>query len=84
MAETCNSPHAHAVGSSPEMLVQVYNREVTTHPIAGTRRRGKTPEEDDALMTELLGNRNSSSSEEREREEIDGLVLIIIDTLHTS
>lgn len=44
------------VGSSPEMLVQVYNREVTTHPIAGTRRRGKTPEEDDALMTELLGD----------------------------
>ena len=34
------------VGSSPEMLVRVEGRAVTTHPIAGTRPRGRTEEED--------------------------------------
>ena len=39
------------------MLVKVEtNGAVTTHPIAGTRRRGATPEEDDALATELLAD----------------------------
>lgn len=44
------------VGASPEMLVKVQDRVVYTHPIAGTRKRGKTPAEDDALAQELLGD----------------------------
>ena len=45
------------VGSSPECLVKVNNqREVETHPIAGTRPRGETKEEDDALAEELLND----------------------------
>ncbi len=44
------------VGASPEMLVRVEDGVVTTHPIAGTRPRGATPEEDDALAEELLGD----------------------------
>ncbi len=50
------------VGSSPEMLVRVQEGEVTTHPIAGTRRRGQEPEEDEALAKELL-------ADEKERAE---------------
>ena len=46
----------HVVGSSPEILVRVENGEVTVRPIAGTRVRGKTPEEDRALETELLAD----------------------------
>jgi len=41
------------IGSSPEMLVRVVNRTVETRPIAGTRRRGKTPQEDTKLEQEL-------------------------------
>jgi anthranilate synthase component I len=41
------------VGSSPEMLVRVEGRRVQTHPIAGTRPRGKTEEEDLRLAEEL-------------------------------
>jgi anthranilate synthase component 1 len=41
------------VGSSPELLVRVERRKVTVRPIAGTRPRGKTNEEDEALITEL-------------------------------
>ncbi|MEE2691588.1 MAG: anthranilate synthase component I [Pseudomonadota bacterium] len=44
------------VGSSPEILVRVRNGEVTIRPIAGTRPRGSTPEEDKALETELLAD----------------------------
>ncbi|KAI9202187.1 anthranilate synthase component I [Polychytrium aggregatum] len=44
------------VGASPEMLVKVEDNVVYTHPIAGTRRRGRTPEEDDALAADLLGD----------------------------
>ena len=42
------------IGSSPEMLVRVENRMVETFPIAGTRKRGKTPFEDKQLEKELL------------------------------
>ena len=42
------------VGSSPEILVRARDGEVTIRPIAGTRPRGKTPEEDKALAAELL------------------------------
>lgn len=41
------------VGASPEMLVRVEGRRVETHPIAGTRPRGATPEEDQRLADEL-------------------------------
>jgi anthranilate synthase component I len=44
------------VGSSPEILVRVRKGEVTIRPIAGTRPRGKTPEEDKALAAELLAD----------------------------
>ncbi len=44
------------VGSSPEILVRVEEGEVTVRPIAGTRKRGKTPEQDRALEQELLND----------------------------
>lgn len=50
------------VGSSPEVLVRVEDARVTLRPIAGTRPRGETEAEDDALAEELL-------SDEKERAE---------------
>jgi len=44
------------VGSSPEALVTVAENKATIHPIAGTRRRGDTPERDAALAAELLND----------------------------
>ena len=44
------------IGASPEMLVRVEGRHVETHPIAGTRRRGATPDEDQQLADELRRN----------------------------
>jgi len=44
------------VGSSPEMLVRVEGSRVETHPIAGTRPRGRTSEEDMRLGEELKRN----------------------------
>ena len=44
------------VGSSPEMLVRVEGRHAVTHPIAGTRPRGKSEEEDQRLADELKRN----------------------------
>ncbi|MEZ0093101.1 anthranilate synthase component I [Streptacidiphilus sp. EB129] len=44
------------VGSSPEALVKVEDGRAMVHPIAGTRHRGVTPEEDAALATELLAD----------------------------
>jgi anthranilate synthase component 1 len=44
------------VGSSPEMLVRVEGRQVETHPIAGTRPRGRTEDEDLRLAEELKRN----------------------------
>jgi len=46
----------HVVGASPEILVRLEGEAVTLRPIAGTRRRGATPEEDVALAEELLGD----------------------------
>jgi anthranilate synthase component 1 len=51
-----------AVGASPEMLVQVRDGDVVVRPIAGTRRRGITEAEDQALESELL-------ADEKERAE---------------
>ena len=44
------------VGASPEILVRVRGDTVTIRPIAGTRPRGATPAEDDALEAELLAD----------------------------
>jgi anthranilate synthase component I len=46
----------HVVSASPEILVRQEGRKVTLRPIAGTRRRGKTPDEDRALAEELLAD----------------------------
>jgi len=50
------------VGSSPELLVRVSDSRITLRPIAGTRRRGATPAEDEELSAELL-------ADEKERAE---------------
>lgn len=44
------------VGASPEILVRLREGEVTIRPIAGTRPRGATPEEDKALEADLLAD----------------------------
>jgi len=45
------------IGASPEILVRVFGSEVTIRPIAGTRPRGATPEEDKALEQDLLADK---------------------------
>lgn len=57
-----HTPEGDLVGASPELLVRVENGAVLTHPIAGTRPRGHTEEEDLALAEELL-------ADEKERAE---------------
>jgi len=52
----------HVVGASPEILVRLEGERVTVRPIAGTRKRGASPEEDAALAAELL-------ADEKERAE---------------
>jgi anthranilate synthase component 1 len=52
----------HVAGSSPEILVTEKRGEVVVRPIAGTIRRGETPEEDESLAQELL-------ADEKERAE---------------
>ena len=44
------------IGASPEILVRVFGDEVTIRPIAGTRPRGATPEEDRALEADLMAD----------------------------
>jgi anthranilate synthase component 1 len=55
------------VGSSPETMVRLENRVATLRPIAGTRPRGKTEQEDRALASELL---------EDEKERAEHLMLV--------
>jgi anthranilate synthase component 1 len=55
------------VGASPELLVRVEDGQVTSHPIAGTRRRGKTVAEDLALEQELVGD---------EKEQAEHIMLV--------
>ncbi len=49
-------PEVALVGASPEMLVRKTGRRIETRPIAGTRRRGLTPDEDERLAEELLAD----------------------------
>jgi len=51
-----NYNNFYIVGASPEVLVKKIGKEVIIRPIAGTRRRGKTLEEDKALEIELLND----------------------------
>jgi anthranilate synthase component 1 len=51
-----NFPGFQLIGSSPEILVRLRDGKITIRPIAGTRRRGATPEEDLALEKELLAD----------------------------
>ena len=55
------------IGASPEMLLRVEQGEVTTHPIAGTRPRGKDEAEDAALEKELV---------ESEKERAEHIMLV--------
>ncbi len=56
------TPAVNLIGSSPEIMVRVENGRTTIRPLAGTRRRGKTQDEDEALERELL-------ADEKERAE---------------
>ncbi len=49
------------LGSSPESLVRVRQGVASIRPIAGTRRRGKSPAEDEALKAELLADKKEKS-----------------------
>ncbi len=49
-------PQVELVGSSPEIMVRVVSGRVTVRPLAGTRPRGKTEEEDRRLAEELLAD----------------------------
>lgn len=56
------TPSVTLVGASPEVMCRVQNGVVTVRPLAGTRPRGKTPQEDARLADELL-------ADEKERAE---------------
>jgi len=50
------TPSSTLVGSSPEIMVRVVDGVVTVRPLAGTRKRGATPEEDRELAEDLLAD----------------------------
>jgi len=59
--------HLALIGSSPETMVRLENGIATLRPIAGTRPRGKTEQQDRALASELLGD---------EKERAEHLMLV--------
>ena len=61
------------VGSSPEALVTVTGRQAVTHPIAGSRPRGATVDEDLALGEDLLAD---------EKERAEHLMLVDLSLIH--
>ncbi|WP_226352993.1 MULTISPECIES: anthranilate synthase component I [unclassified Pseudonocardia] len=65
--DAAGGPPFSIVGSSPEALVSVLDGRATTHPIAGTRWRGATDEEDQLLEKELRGD---------EKERAEHLMLV--------
>jgi anthranilate synthase component 1 len=50
------TPDCELIGCSPEIMCRVVDRTVTVRPLAGTRRRGATEAEDEALERELLAD----------------------------
>jgi len=55
-SDSMESPGFSIVGSSPEALVKLTGDEAMLHPIAGTRPRGTTPDEDAELVADLLAD----------------------------
>ncbi len=51
-----NFGEVRLIGSSPEVLVRLTDGKIELRPIAGTRPRGRTPEEDEALEKDLMGD----------------------------
>src|SRR5204863_6141864 len=49
-------PKLRLVGSSPEIMVRVEGDKITIRPLAGTRKRGKTEDEDNRLADELIAD----------------------------
>ncbi len=62
-----NTPQCAVVGASPEMLVQVRDGAIQYRPIAGTRRRGRDADDDEAMAEELR---------ESEKEQAEHLMLV--------
>lgn len=62
-----SSGNIELAGASPETLVKLKDGRLFTYPLAGTRKRGRTPQEDEALQAELL-------RDEKERAEHNMLV----------
>lgn len=67
----------HVVGSSPETLIKVSAGKVTTFPIAGSRPRGNTPQEDRRLEEEMLADEKEVSEHvmlvELAKEDLSGV-----------
>lgn len=59
--ETKDAVPYSIVGSSPEALVKVQGERVLTHPIAGSRPRGETPEQDSDFAEDLLADQKERS-----------------------
>ena len=55
------TPDGTLIGASPEMLVRVHGRDVRYRPIAGTRRRGRTPHDDARLAQELRSSEKEAA-----------------------
>jgi anthranilate synthase component 1 len=51
-----DAPAVAIAGASPETLVRAEDQRITLRPIAGTRRRGRSPEEDEHLAEEMLSD----------------------------
>lgn len=62
-----STPQCTVVGASPEMLVSVRDGEIEYRPIAGTRRRGRDADDDEAMATELRDS---------EKEQAEHLMLV--------
>lgn len=60
-------PEFQLISASPELLLRVNKQEVSTRPIAGTRKRGKTKAEDERLEAELI---------ETEKENAEHIMLV--------
>lgn len=56
LPETADVPPMAIAGASPETLVRVEEGKVFLRPIAGTRRRGRTPQEDEELAQEMISD----------------------------